>query len=300
MTNVHDVPMSNLCTRIRRSWFEEEDGRKVQSKDFAKVQQESSTTYSPRHYTHTQRHVHSRDLTLAQHQMCRAVILSSCIAAASAFTNHVPARWSSGHLPACATSVRADSRAGSALKMQLEAKSPVNIFEGMDKDGQDVKTSAFLKESEVKHGRLAMLAALGWPAAELLHPFIAQASHFPNLLSDGSQAPNLLNGGLDRIVQGTPFGIFFVFFLLGRVFSVETGALRPRNNFLSKDPKEMYPYDLGFDPLGFYVKSSPEQRKVMSEKELNNGRLAMIAVSLYPLIEFVSKQPIVQMAVDSE
>jgi hypothetical protein len=38
----------------------------------------------------------------------------------------------------------------------------------------------------------------------------------------------------------------------------------------------------------------------MAEKELNNGRLAMIAVSLYPVIEFVSKQPLLQLTLASE
>ena len=44
----------------------------------------------------------------------------------------------------------------------------------------------------------------------------------------------------------------------------------------------------------------PAQRKTMAEKELNNGRLAMIAVSLYPVIEFVSKQPLLQLTLASE
>lgn len=30
------------------------------------------------------------------------------------------------------------------------------------------------REAEIKHGRLAMLAALGWPAAEELEPFLAK------------------------------------------------------------------------------------------------------------------------------
>ena len=83
----------------------------------------------------------------------------------------------------------------------------------------------------------------------------------------------------------------FVLFTLGRVYTLETSALRPRNNFVSKDPKERFPYDLGFDPLGFYAKATPSQRETMAQKELNNGRLAMIAMTLYPCIEFASKQP---------
>ena len=182
--------------------------------------------------------------------------------------------------------------------MQAEAM-PVNIFEGMDGEGQDIKTSAFLKESEVKHGRLAMLAAVGWPASELLHPYISEAVGLPNLLNEAGQVPSVLNGGLEKIIN-IPGGLFLVLFALGRAFSIETGALRARTNFLSSNPKERFPHDLGFDPLGFYAKATPSQREVMAEKELNNGRLAMIAIALYPLIEFVSKQPIVQMATDAE
>eukprot|EP00961_Rhodomonas_salina_P109035 1467774-Rhodomonas_salina.1 len=151
----------------------------------------------------------------------------------------------------------------------------------MDGEGQDVKTSAFLKESEVKHGRLAMLAAVGWPAAELLHPLLAKAANLPNLLTETGQVPTVLNGGLGKLFEA-PFATFFLVFLIGRVFSTETGALRPRTNFLNKDPKDMYPHDLGFDPLEIYVKMSPSERKVMAEKELNNGRLAMIAVATHP------------------
>merc|ERR1712127_929958 len=87
------------------------------------------------------------------------------------------------------------------LKMQLEARSPVDIFEGMSGEGQDVKTSAFLRESEVKHGRLAMLAAVGWPASEALHPFLSEASGLPNLLNDAGEAPSVLTGGLEDLIN---------------------------------------------------------------------------------------------------
>ena len=169
---------------------------------------------------------------------------------------------------------------------------PVDIFKDMDKDGQEVKSSPFLKESEVKHGRLAMLAAVGWPAAEFLHPYLSQTLGLPNLLTEQGGAPSVLTGGLESILN-IPAVLFLVMFALGKAYSTETDALRPRNNFLSKDAKEMYPYDLGFDPLGFYQKSTPAQRKTMAEKELNNGRLAMIAISLYPFIELATKHPVV-------
>eukprot|EP00961_Rhodomonas_salina_P235652 3185124-Rhodomonas_salina.2 len=164
----------------------------------------------------------------------------------------------------------------------------------MDGEGQDVKTSAFLRESEVKHARLAMLAAVGWPVSELLHPFLAKAANLPSLLTETGQVPSVLNGGLAQLLDA-PFAIFFLVIALGNTYTVEMDALQPRTNFLNKDTKDMYPHDLGFDPLGFYVKLGPDERKVMVQKELNNGRLAMIAVVLYAVIEFASKQPLVSL-----
>lgn len=221
--------------------------------------------------------------------MFRAVLAAAFVGAASAFSSSL----ASG----CVRNL-APARRTTSVRMQ-ESVVPVNIFEGMDGEGQDMKTSSFLKESEVKHGRLAMLAAVGWPAAELLHPYIAETVGLPNLLNEAGQVPSVLNGGLEKIIN-IPGGIFLVLFALGRAFSIETGALRPRTNFLSANPKERFPHDLGFDPLGFYAKATPAQRVVMAQKELNNGRLAMIAISLYALIEFVSKTPIMQIAAEAE
>lgn len=216
--------------------------------------------------------------------MRSAVLLGCCLSSAAAFAPSLPAH---GGL----------RRAHRGLSMQLQptGSAPVDIFENMDKDGQDVKNSPFLKESEVKHGRLAMLAAVGWPAAEALHPFLSEATGLPNLLNDAGEAPSVLTGGLDDIIN-SPGGLFFVLFAIGRAFAIETSALRPRSNFISADAASQFPYDLGFDPLGFYAKATPQQRKVMAEKELNNGRLAMIAVALYPFIELVIKKPIFAVA----
>merc|ERR1719164_318814 len=50
---------------------------------------------------------------------------------------------------------------------------------------------AWYREAEVKHARLAMLAAFGWPVSEL--------TNFGGLLRGDGRAPSLLNGGLGDI-----------------------------------------------------------------------------------------------------
>ena len=48
------------------------------------------------------------------------------------------------------------------------------------------------------------------------------------------------------------------------------------------------PGDLGFDPLGFY-KGTDQHKRTMQLKELNNGRLAMVAITYFAVSEFVTK-----------
>merc|ERR1711998_53619 len=48
------------------------------------------------------------------------------------------------------------------------------------------------------------------------------------------------------------------------------------------------PGDLGFDPLGLY-KGSDEDKRTMQLKEVNNGRLAMIAITGYAFNEAATK-----------
>merc|ERR1719269_72122 len=50
---------------------------------------------------------------------------------------------------------------------------------------------AWYREAEIKHARLAMLAAFGWPISEI--------TNFGNLLTADGRAPSLLNGGLGEI-----------------------------------------------------------------------------------------------------
>merc|ERR1712187_495617 len=53
--------------------------------------------------------------------------------------------------------------------------------------------------------------------------------------------------------------------------------------------KERLPGELGFDPLGLRPKD-PDELKVIQTKEINNGRLAMLAVAGILMQELVTQQ----------
>jgi len=137
------------------------------------------------------------------------------------------------------------------------------------------------REAELKHGRLAMLAAVGWPISELAQPYLSKLFGAPDLLVNGDQAPSLLNGGLDKINP--------IFFMAVVVFTatVEATALRMDKT------GDYTPGDLGFDPLNIYTDKSESVKRDLELKELNNGRLAMIAITTYAFQEFISKGSVV-------
>ena len=150
------------------------------------------------------------------------------------------------------------------------------------------------REAELKHGRLAMLAAVGWPIAEELQGPIAKALGQPDLLvkgcvGGGSQCaealtlvPSVLNGGLDRI-SPLYWGAVLLFSA-----GVEAYALRigKSDNYL--------PGDLGFDPLRLYAGKDAGWKRDMQLKELNNGRLAMMAITGYAFNEAATKISVIQ------
>merc|ERR1719199_2075238 len=137
------------------------------------------------------------------------------------------------------------------------------------------------REAELKHGRLAMLAAAGWPVSELVQPWLSKALGAPDLLAQGEEAPSLLNGGLDKINP--------LFFMGVIIFSatVEATAL---NRMKAADAM---PGDLGFDPLKLYTGKDSAVQRDLELKELNNGRLAMIAITWYAAEEFLTKASVV-------
>merc|ERR1712224_849873 len=65
--------------------------------------------------------------------------------------------------------------------------------------GETKEKLIYMREAEIKHSRLAMLAVVGWPLAELWDKPLADSIGFPSLLTSTGESPSLLNGGLDKI-----------------------------------------------------------------------------------------------------
>jgi len=139
---------------------------------------------------------------------------------------------------------------------------------------------SFYREAEIRHCRLAMLAAANWPLAELLNKPIAKLIGVQALTDfTGGRAPSIPNGGLGQVNA--------VFWLV--VLAI--GALAEVGEISPLEPSAKLAGDLGFDPLGLWGKMSAQEKRTMQDKELANGRLAMAAITAFVLEEFVSKSP---------
>jgi len=123
----------------------------------------------------------------------------------------------------------------------------------------------FYREVEIKHGRVAMLASLGFLVGEQFHPLFGGQIDVPSYIA----------------FQETPLQTFWpaVMLLISifEVFSVFTFN-SPFGGELWSIRTDYESGNLGFDPLGLKP-SDPKELFDMKTKELNNGRLAMIAIA---------------------
>merc|ERR1719269_273846 len=124
------------------------------------------------------------------------------------------------------------------------------------------------REAELTHGRVAMLAALGFVVGEQLE----DSSSF--LLFDGNITGPAI-GRYQQLGQG-----FWEPLLLAigvcESYRVAVGWATPQGNGFNQLKENYVPGDLAFDPLG------------LKPKELNNGRLAMIAIAGFVAAELKS------------
>ncbi len=138
---------------------------------------------------------------------------------------------------------------------------PANLLEGTS------QLEVFRwREAELTHGRVGMLASAGFLVQEFWHPLFS---------ADGGPA-------IEQIPKLPP-ALWFVMTLgvgIAETLRIQKGWANPYESIdnVQRLKSSYTPGDLGFDPLGLKPSGSAELR-IMQEKELSNGRLAMLAAA---------------------
>lgn len=141
------------------------------------------------------------------------------------------------------------------------------------------------RESELTHGRVAMLAALGFITQEQILGANAPRP-FPHV-----QGP-AINHFQQVEQQGAVFWLpLLLIIAISESYRVQVGWANPTSGNFYKLNADYKPGTLGFDPLNLYPSDSKAQYD-LETKELNNGRLAMIAIAAFVAQELVVEKPI--------
>jgi len=136
------------------------------------------------------------------------------------------------------------------------------------------------RDAELKHGRLAMLAAVAWPLQEKLNPILAAKFHMPNLVAEaGGRSPSVLNGGLEQGIIPSAVLTFAVLVAL-----VEAQGLRIKRS----EGDAWMPGDYGTLRV---AERGSEQFFSLQEGEIWNSRIAMLAILAFVTQEAVTRIP---------
>lgn len=129
-------------------------------------------------------------------------------------------------------------------------------------------TLYWMREAELKHSRVAMLAVVGWLATDgALGPF---ALRFPGEIYSTASIPNSYSAHDILVEQGS---MKFLLIVIGFLEFCSSAALVQ----VAKGELDREAGDFGLDPIGFLKGKSKENIDTMKLKEINNGRLAMLA-----------------------
>jgi hypothetical protein len=146
---------------------------------------------------------------------------------------------------------------------------PTGYFDpiGFCQSGNTLNDVKRYREAEVQHGRVAMLASVGYLAGEFI------------------SSPFNINGPANDQLQQTPtaaFALLSVAIAAAESKRALVGWVEPDfgkwTETLFNLRENYYPGDLGFDPLGLKPKDAKGFNN-MQTKELQNGRLAMLGVA---------------------
>jgi len=146
------------------------------------------------------------------------------------------------------------------------AIAPTGYFDplGFAREGLPLNDAKRLREAEVQHGRVAMMATVGYWVGEAELPWGA--------------ARGPANDQLQQ-VPAPAFAILTLAIAAAEIYRAQRGWVEPQfrigSNTLFTLRDSYYPGDLGFDPLGLKPTENYAFQR-MQTKELSNGRLAML------------------------
>jgi hypothetical protein len=86
------------------------------------------------------------------------------------------------------------------------------------------------REAEIRHCRIAMLGAAGWPLSELFDRSLANTFNLQPLVDGNDRAPSILNGGLGKVSP------FYWAFILGFAGFIEAYTIQRKKTM----PAEQY------------------------------------------------------------
>eukprot|EP01083_Nonionella_stella_P076909 209765_1 len=167
------------------------------------------------------------------------------------------------------------------------ALEPVGAFDplGLAEKATDATLKRY-REAELAHGRVAMLAVVGFLVGEKV-----EGSSF---LFDAS-----ISGPAITHITQVPDGfwpVIIAFIGAYEAYRAETGWVNPADCPVDQPgmlKADYVPGDLKFDPFGLMPENYREL-EIMQNKELQNGRLAMLAAAGFFAQEAVDGQGIVE------
>jgi hypothetical protein len=140
-------------------------------------------------------------------------------------------------------------------------------------DNFDMK---WLQESEIKHGRVAMLAAAGFMVQQFVNFPMYSEMH----VDDSNMAPSVV--GISAMLQ-------IVCAAGVEEWRTNKGKITMEDMFEGTD---RVPGDFGFDPMGQLKGKSEAEIADMKLKEIKNGRLAMLAIGGMIHHNFIFGEPL--------
>jgi len=151
------------------------------------------------------------------------------------------------------------------VKQLAGVSGPLGFFDPLGFSSEASKGKVkFYREAEIKHGRVAMLASVGFLLGEHFHPMWGGGLDLPSVIAFQETPLQDFMPGLALLFAIHEFGSIFTF---NSPFGGELWSIRA----------DYSSGDLGWDPLGLKPTSASELKE-MQTKEINNGRLAMIGI----------------------